>query len=282
MGSPRLGGLAYRATFTRALRQTYPEMAVLQLDAGRSMGEVTDATGRELDDLALENEAVLEALSLVGYDAANLTVHDAVYLSRYFAPGAASRPAALERFVSANLEPSRAGLAAPAPYVVRTLEGTRLPGGALRIAVAGVTEPNRQAETASGYRVIDPARALAATLPRARAEADLVVVLAYMSASQAEGLRARLGSLADVVVVANSLGEPPAATLESPVALYSWYKTQMLGELRARIENGRLVAPEQRFVRMDEPLSRDPDVEALVERSSSEVRRARERRFAGG
>ena len=114
------------------------------------------------------------------------------------------------------------------------------------------------------------------------AEADLVVVLAYMSASQAEGLRARLGSLADVVVVANSLGEPPAAALESPVALYSWYKTQMLGELRARIENGRLVAPEQRFVRMDEPLSRDPDVEALVERSSSEVRRARERRFAGG
>jgi 2',3'-cyclic-nucleotide 2'-phosphodiesterase (5'-nucleotidase family) len=282
MGSPRLGGLAYRATFTRALRRMYPEMAVLQLDGGRSMGEVTDAAGRELDDLALENEAVLAALTIGGYDAANLTVHDAVYLSRYFAPGVTSRPAALELFVSANLEPSRGGLAAPAPYVVRTLEGARLPGGALRIAVAGVTEPNRQAEAASGYRVVDPARALAAALPRARAEADLVVVLAYMGVRQAEGLRARLGALADVVVVANSLGEPPAAMLEGSIALYSWYKTQMLGELRARVERGRLVAPEQRFVKLDEPLPRDPEMDALVERSSSEVRRARERRFSGG
>lgn len=284
MGSPRLGGMPYRQAYVEGFRARYPQIATLRLDAGRSMGEFVDAEGRELPDLALENEYVVDALGRFGFDAANLTAHDAKYLERYFTTGSAETAAGarpiLGRFVSANLVPARDGLAAPPPFVLAELapysgEGPR------RVAIAGVTEPIPGEATPGGFRVVDPAEALSKVLPAARAAADLVVVLAYMPRDRGEALAGSLGGLADVVVVANSLGEPPEARLsEDMIVAYSWYKTQMLGELRMKGSGSKIVKAVNRYVKMEEPLPRDPAAAALVDEAKAAVRAAREKRFA--
>jgi 2',3'-cyclic-nucleotide 2'-phosphodiesterase (5'-nucleotidase family) len=282
LGNTRLGGLPYRESFAAGLRAAAPEVPLVRVDAGRSMGPFTSAEGEELADLVAQNFGLLDALGALEFDAINMTSHDAPFLSRFF--DAATRGdlqpthPVRSRIVSANLVPMRAGLEAPPPYVVRRVA---TPKGERRIAIAGATEPADASDRESGYRVADATASLDAALRRARAESDLVVVLAYMPARAADALRARLGTLADVVVAANSFGEPGEARLEAaPRLVYSWYRTEKLGELRLVLDGPSVAAAGNRYVEMQEPLPRDPRAEALVERTKAEVRRLREERFA--
>jgi 2',3'-cyclic-nucleotide 2'-phosphodiesterase (5'-nucleotidase family) len=285
MGNPQLGGLPYRAAFVEGLRAAWPGVATLELDAGSSMAAIKNPSGKVVPDFEVQNEWVVTAFDRLGFDAANLTDHDAPFLARYLARDAAERAAAerpvLARFVSANLEPARPDLVAPPPYVVRTVAGERLPGGSLRVAVAGATRRNPALEAEAGFRTTDAAAALERALPRARAESDLVVVLAHMPASEGEALAARLGPLADVVVVASSLSGDRAPSLDGPVrVVYSWYKTQQLGVLALHLDGTRIRSAAWTYVKLDDPLPRAPRADETVVEAKEAVRRVRDARRA--
>jgi hypothetical protein len=285
MGNPRLGGLPYRLAFTEGFRAARPDVGVLQLDAGASMVELANTEGKVVEDYVVEDEWVATALDRLAFDAANLTDRELPYFARLHDTGAWDRAVGehpmLGRFVSANVEPARAGLAPPPPFVVRTVAAPRLPAGSLRVAVAGVTQGNTRLEAASGYRVTDARAALAAALPRAREQSDLTVVLAYMTAEEGQVLAAGLGGLADVVIVANSLSGDAAPALEAaPRVTYSWYKTQKLGVLELELSGSKVASATNTYVKLDEPLPRDPVAEELAAGAKQAVREAKERRFA--
>jgi 2',3'-cyclic-nucleotide 2'-phosphodiesterase (5'-nucleotidase family) len=285
MGNPRLGGLPYRFAFTEGFRAARPEIGTLQVDAGASMASVTNVEGREVADFVARDEGVVTALDRLGFDAVNVTPRDISFLSRYFREDAWERAVgqrpALARFVSANLEPTRGGLVAPPPYVVRTVSAPRVAGGSVRVAIAGVTQPEAKNEPLEGFRVTPPLDALARALPRARELSDFVVVLAYMPARQAADLAASLGPLADLVVVANSLSGDAAPVLDrAPRVVYSWYKTQNLGVVRMTLDGTAVRSAAASYVKLDDPLPRDPLAEELAAAAEATVRSAKERRFA--
>ncbi len=284
MGDPTLGGTPYRASFTSGLRTARTGLGVLQVDAGASMKDVANSAGREVEDFAIEDDATLRALDMLGIDAANLTTHELPFVARFlredrWAAAVIDRPA-LGRFVSANVRAVRQGAVSPPPYLVREIEGTRLEGGVVRIAVAGVTAPDPKLDPALGFEITDPATALSDALPAARNASDLVVVLAYMPVREAADLVAKLGDLVDVVVVASSLSGDAEPVLDRrPIVVYSWYKTQKLGVLGLRL-NGRTIASARvDYVALAAPLPREERLDLLAAETKRSVRDAKERRF---
>lgn len=281
-GNAQLGGLPYRFGYTEGFRDAYPGVATLQLDAGQSMGTVTDPQGTELADLVVRDDWVLRALGDLQYDAANLTSVDLEYLARYLTINdwdqARARHPMLDRFVSANLRPVRQGLRAPSPFVVRSLDGERL-DTPLRIGITGVTAPQPVA-LRCGFEVLDPAAALADTLPRLRAECDLVIVLAYLPSHEAEALAAAYGAQVDLWVVAQSITDEIAGELRGPIRVVrARYKSQALGELLVSMDGRSITAATNRYVKLDEPLPRDPLAEELAAEAKRQVREAQMERF---
>jgi hypothetical protein len=283
-GNAKAGGPPYRFGYEQAFEGEHAAAAVLSVDAGEWTTALRDRNGEILEDLEIQNEWVVRVLDRFEIDAVNVTARDADFLAaRYLRPDAweaavAERPA-LARFVSANLRPARQGVLAPPAYVVRSVEGTRLRGGRLRVAIAGVTEdaaPARQA----GFDVVDPATALADVLPKARAESDFVVVLAYLSPARVAELARRLDGLVDLYVVAHPTARDREPELGAPPLIaYARYRTQLLGELHAHFGDGGVEKATNRYVPLEEPCPRHPEAERLAAEAHAAVKAARTRRF---
>lgn len=192
-GEGRLGGLEGRAEVVAKLREAHRE--VLLVDAGNALlgAETLESRGRP----------VLEAYERMGYTAANLGFRD-------FRLGKAVtveivRSSKLQ-LVSANLIDADTGQLIVRPYVV-------VEAGGQRVAVLGLTQsppgldslPHLQSQLA-GIRIRAPAEALAEWLPKAQAEAGVVLLVYYGSPSSLRPLRERFGPQLAAILVG---GAPP-------------------------------------------------------------------------
>lgn len=283
MGNPLLGGLPFRFGYTEAYRAEHPADAVLQLDIGASMADVLDAEGDEIPDQVERNEWVASAMQQLGYDAVNVTHFDLDYLYRHwqvdsYAADAAGTPI-LRRFVSANVEPVSNRSLAPEPFVVRTVRTAE--GRDIRIALLGVTEPSPVPhDEQRGYRVTDPHTALRRVLPEARKTSDVVIVMAYISSTSVDRILSGLESDVDILIVAHSLGtEIPARIDQSPRVVYSWYKTQMLGELHLVFGENKISSATNRYIKLDTPIPRDPLAERIVVSADDAISRVKAERY---
>src|SRR4051794_36809881 len=175
-----LGGLARRAT---ALRQTRGGGGdVLVVDAGNALfGEESIDSG---------GAVIVEAYNALGYDAVNLTPRD-------FRLGKAATVEALGRakfaVVSANLVDEGADALPVKPFVVKKTADAR-------VAIVGVSEPpagldylpHLKAQLA-GVKIRPVDEALGEWIPKAKAEADEVVLLYYGSAKGLKAVREKFG-----------------------------------------------------------------------------------------
>jgi len=285
-GHPQ-GGLPWRLGYTEGFRDAYPDAGYLQVDAGHSMSNGLDMNGKLHADQYVKNEWVLNALGKFNFDAANISHNDIYYLADFLKGGgvweqAVAKYPMLARFVSANLVPDlpTSGLVAPPPYVVRTMTGKRLSGGALRVAFVGLTENNPVLPMQTGFRVVPAEVALEKVLPKARSESDLVCVLFYGAPDAADALAKRFIGKVDVFIVAH-----PRAREKDPVLggqyniVYCKYQTRQLGELRMQFDGTTLTSATNRYVTLDEQLPKDPVAEAMAAEAKESIRTAQEARF---
>ena len=183
-----LGGIERRATLVAGLREDHA--ALLLLDAGNALygGESARSGGA----------AVVAAYAAMRYDAFNVSYRD-LRLGREHAldlMNAAPLPA-----VSANLLDAATGEPIFRPFVVKDAGGTR-------VAVVGVTDtppalaslPHLRKQLA-GVTIRPAAEALQEWLPRAKEEADTVVVLYYGTARGARAIRDKFGPAIAAIVV---------------------------------------------------------------------------------
>ena len=217
------GGLPRRATLVAAQREGTANggAGLLLLDAGGALfGPESVATG---------GRGIVAAYERLQYDAVNLATSD-------FRLGAAHTADILNgarlHALSANLLDEQTGKPAFAPYVVKPLGGRR-------VAIVGVTEPPASLERLphlaaqlSGLRVRPSAEALSEWLPRAKAEADLVVVLYHGPARPLRQLRGQFG---DVVTVFLCGGVRP---LQLPPGDARLVATDEHGKALGRVELG--------------------------------------------
>jgi hypothetical protein len=208
-GAHGLGSLARRQTLVLELRRREP--GLLLLDAGDALfGDESVPSG---------GKVVAATYDALGYDAVNIGYRD-------FRLGKAATLAALQgaKFapLSANLLDDASGQPLFRPYVVKS-------AGAERIAIVGVTESPAALEMLpelkrqlAGVRIAPPAKALAAALPKARAEAGHVIVLFYGSAAGVGPIRKQFGASVDAILMGGAApGELPETSVPAIVGAAS-------------------------------------------------------------
>ena len=283
-GHPQ-GGLPWRLGYTEGFRSAYPDVAYLQVDAGNSMADLIDNTGKLLSDQNVKCEWVVKAFDKFGFDAMNISHKDIYYLAKFLKAGewekAVAAQPGLARFVSANLEPEKAdsGLVAPPPYVVRTMTGSRLPGGSIRVAFIGLTENNPNLPQHTGFKVVSPEIALERVLPKARAESDVVVVLLYGGAEIAQSLSKRTVGQVSTFIISHPTSRDKEAQLGPVNLVYARFQTKNLGELRMKFDGKSLASVTNRYVLMDAKLPKDPLAEAMAAEAKEAIKQAQIERF---
>ncbi|HZN64877.1 MAG TPA: VWA domain-containing protein [Tepidisphaeraceae bacterium] len=207
-GHPGNGGLARRVTVVSAVRAE--GTPVLLADAGNWLAGAESVSSR--------GAVIVAAYDALGYDVANVTTKDLYW----------GRQATLDLLKSAKFAPVSATLvdeqtATPvfAPYAVQT-------AGNAKVAVLGLCEPPaglnvlpHLRQQLAGVRIRPPAEALDEWLPKAKAEADHVVVLYHGNGRGLRALRAKLAG-SGVVVAAGGVrpenvmadGDPPVVAAE--------------------------------------------------------------------
>mgnify|MGYP000870983600 CR=1 FL=1 len=287
-GHPQ-GGLPWRLGYTEGFRAAYPDSGYLQVDAGHSMSNGLNMQGKLHPDQYVKDEWVLKALDKFNFDAVNISHNDIYYLadflkSRETWDQAVAKYPVLARFVSANLVPDlpASGLVAPPPYVVRTMAGKRLSGGALRVAFIGLTENNPQLPMQTGFRVVPVETALDKVLPSARSESDMVCVLFYGAPDAADALAKRYAGKVDLYIVAHPRAREKDPVLGGPYNIvFCKYQTRQLGEVRMQFDGTTLTSLTNRYVTLDEQLPKDPEAEKMAAEAKDSVRTAQEERFNG-
>ena len=238
------GGLARRATALADLRKT--SASLLLLDAGNALigaDSVTSGGG-----------VIVAGYNALAYDAVNISFRD-------FRFGKAQTLAVLKEakfaVISANLLDDQTGQPLFSPYVVKK-------AGAQRIAILGVADlpeavanlPHMKRQLA-GVRVQPVAEALAAWLPKARAEADAVVLLYYGTSAGLAPVREKFGKDLAAILVGGIRPEqlPPDAT--PPMAA-----TSEQGRQLALLQLGQ--KPRLSHIAIDEKLAADPAMEKVL------------------
>jgi 2',3'-cyclic-nucleotide 2'-phosphodiesterase (5'-nucleotidase family) len=170
-----VGGAARRATLVRILRAR-AEAPVLLIDSG-------DTTTR--GPLATEYEGVdeIEAMNAIGYDMAAIGNNEFKLKDAEDINDAAGAQAALERLIRRARFPwlcanatdaSGALLPGVQPFVVRQI-------GPLRVAFLGLTAQRSSSyPQTKGLVIGDPVAAAKVWIPRARAEADVVIAVTHI------------------------------------------------------------------------------------------------------
>lgn len=246
-----LGGIAYLAAQTRALRAERP---TLLLAAGDMI------QGHTWANLS-RGAAVIETMNAMGFDAMALGNHELDFGQDVLAQRARE---ARFPFLAANV----AGLAATRPYAV-------LNAGSVRVAVVGLLTPDT-AHTTHPKNVVgldfgDPGESVRRLLPELRRRADVVVVLAHLGhgaerrlAQEVEGIDVVLGGHSHTRVT-----EPPM--VGGTLVAQAWEHGKALGVVDLTVDQGRVIRAEGRLVDIRPDGAAQPQVEAIVKRWDDRV-----------
>jgi len=243
-GHSGLGGLARRATAVSKLRGQAP---VLLLDAGNALYGP--------DSIAGNGGVIVRAYNALAYDAVNLTPRD-------FRLGKPAVTDALKEAkfaaVSANLLDVDTGQPLVRPYVVKETGGRRVAVLGLSEQPAGMEYLPHLKRQLAGVRIVPPAEALAQWLPKAKAQADDVVVLYYGSATGAKKIADSFGNGLAAILVGGARPEELPQTSGVPLVATSDH-----GKAVARLTLGAAGGAAEQ-VAIDDATEADPKMAALL------------------
>lgn len=265
-----LGGAARRATLIARLKAN-AAAPVLLIDAG-------DTTTR--GPLATEYEGLdeVEVMNAIGYDMAAIGNNEFKLKDGVDAGDAAGAQSALMRLIRRSEFPwlcanatdaSGALLPGVQPFVVRKI-------GNLRIAFLGLTAPRSKTyPQTKGLVIGDPVEAAKLWIPRARAEADVVIAVTHIGVAddkrlvrETRGLDAIVGGDSHTFLYA-PLTEKNLDGVGVPIVQDGEFGVN-LGEYRLTFEGDvvsgwRLAAFADRLVPVTAKLHPDPRIAAIVE-----------------
>ena len=239
------------------------------VDSGYSMADERNAHGGLRPDIIVKNDWVAKAYNQFPVDVLNVSSHDLRYFAQTFSKANSSRAETsllLDRIVGANTVVESKSQLAPKPFIVREMP-SREEGKAIRVAFVGLTETTPAPPI--GFKFTDPAEAARITVPQARKTADVIIVLAKLSAAEADRVARETPGI-DVIIAGNaeSLAQSftPPHYISQTLIVFTPFETRMVGELRFyRGAQGKFTT-KQRFITLDEILvPEDPAAKQLVE-----------------
>src|SRR5215475_783455 len=218
-----------------------------------------------------KNEWVLKSLERFRVDVINLTDQELAFLVSPAGRAAISGSRALlGRMVSSNTVSAAPDGTGIRPYVVALVPDRKGPaGGRIRVAFVGISDD--QNESAGGHRVRDPIETVRRVVSKARAEADVVVVLAHASTETASRIAHEAPGV-DVVIAGNGKEFTMPVTVGRVPVVFTAYETRMLGELRFYRNEDRSYTIKNRFIGLDSAIADDQQASAFVAESRQAVK----------
>jgi len=198
------GGLARRVGYIEAFKKKFKETPVVQVDGGFVF---YGSGGPEAD---IRNDQMVRALSRFPLDVINLGRDDLRLAQKLLLRDGLServqRLPMIKSLVSANgvFSPESAP---PAPYVIKEVAGPRIYGGKKKIKIGfiGVAAPTKPGDGTIDATVTPMFEATTKAVLKARAECDVLVIVAHCDLESA--LKIASENLeADVVIAADSGG----------------------------------------------------------------------------
>jgi 2',3'-cyclic-nucleotide 2'-phosphodiesterase (5'-nucleotidase family) len=270
-----LGGVARRLGYINAFRQRSPEAAVLMVDAGHIFSDDVNEEETALRaDAQLMNDWIVRANEQMPLEVVNLSFRDLRYASQLLQKDAKLKTEK-STLISANIKAVDAGRVNPAPYVIKTVTGKRLPKP-VRIAFIGLSDAppeNLKAAVAhSGFVVEDVLAAAKKTLAEVKDKADLTVIVGYLKLGTANKLALQNEDL-DLIIAADGRGlVPDPKQVNNALILYAANQTKHLGELRCYVDaQGVVDRFTARYVELDEVIPDDAEMARVTRQARGEI-----------
>jgi len=207
-----------------------------------------------------------EALTKMGVDAVNVGAPD---LSSGLSFLQDLQTSFSVPFVSANVRTPTGKLAFPA-YRVSKLKLTN--GKKVGVAMVGVTRPmdgRMPSASPPDYEITDPVAALKETLPKAKKESDLIILLAYYTREDVPALLEKLGEAAKnipiVVCGEFSAGKPKdyymnnAQRVGNTWVLTGGFEGRQIGHAIIEVDDGKLINIAPKLIEIEMFVPQDPE-----------------------
>jgi 2',3'-cyclic-nucleotide 2'-phosphodiesterase (5'-nucleotidase family) len=246
----------------------------------------------------LANEWTLRAYDAMHLAAVNISFRDLNQLEQIFAADAYKKLRqqypVIERFMSANVHPKSQAYASPQPYLIQELSDGRL-SRPVKIGLVGLTVDGVLSErqnprikvkertvpekilAARKFSIEDPLTAAKRILPDVSAQADLLIVLAYMPMAMVEQLIKENPKI-EVVLVASKIPLPqPPKQIGRTVVATSVNEGKVMGELRIYVDAQRRVkSVKNRYIGLDAVIPDDPEMAELRAKAREELKVVRQ------
>ncbi len=237
------GGLARRKTFVSQQRSG----DALLVDAGNL------TAGGRLWEL-LELDYILRGYMEIGYDAVNAGKREAGLPAATLKELNAKYPF----FVSANVHDANGDLIFLAYRVITLKSG-------YRAAVIGVLDDTLLPdEVGDGVTIAPPEEAIAKALPKAREDADFIVLLAFASEQTMKSFAERFFEIS--AIVGGDVEQPSgdAIAANKSTLVYVTDNGKSVGRLNLRYVGGQYIAEKNSITMLLDNVSDDPAIAALV------------------
>ena len=241
------GSLARWAAYVDAAGK---DVASVRVNADYWLEDAMGFEGATRPDVALMDQWMAQALALGSWDALNVGPNDLAGLASLPTGAAEGLP-----LVSATV--SAPGVR---PYVI-------VERGGRKVGITGIAGAVPTLTQVPGAKEADPN----AILDELVAKVDVVVLLAYQAEDLAANLVGRHPEI-DVVVDAAGHREFEEPTLRRGTTfVYAHYQTMRAGELRLRLDGGRIVGGVDRKVDLDPEMPDEPKTAALARQAKTEI-----------
>lgn len=272
------GGLARRVGYVEGFKKKFPDVPVIQVEAGNFLSDSVSYQGNMTPVVLLQNRQVLAAYNRFRVDVVNLSRTDLPYAWTLLSVGGLSERIAsfpvIESVISANGVFDDA-LRAPAPYLIKEVTGPRIGRRRkkVRIAFVGLAEGARGAEGIDA-RVSDIFKVARRVVPSARRGSDLLVIVAHATMDTALRL-AEQNPEADVVIAGDTGGAVNPRRVGRALIVGAAPGNTQEGDLRVYISKTGEFTYTFRSLDLDATVPADADALAFTEEARREMARFR-------
>ena len=257
------GSISRMQAYLRASRAQNTGVPDVLLHGGYLFEDAMGLDGGLRADVPVLNTWMRKGVEALGIDVVNVAYVDL--------PGFQALDTAPAWGVSANVQ---------GPEGRSPSSGRLLDADGVKVGVTGITASGMTFVETPDYAVTEPVQAAVTALQDLAGQgADVLVLLAYDAPAAAKEIAARVPEL-DVVIDTAMHREFYEPFVEgSAVWVRSHYQTMRLGELRLKLDGGRVVGHLDRKIDLDPEVPDDPELFELVVASREAIGAAQEAVF---
>ncbi|HEY6327977.1 MAG TPA: multiheme c-type cytochrome [Blastocatellia bacterium] len=264
------GGMARRVGYLDAFAERFKDIPTLLVDTGGSLSKLTTSHEMLMSYAIAQDDWMIKAYDKFKVDVINVSDREVPYLSSLTPEEGgenAGTSSILDRMISANASSSTNSKISFRPYIIKTVQARQPGGGApklVRIGFVGVSDNvSRDKVPVSGVTLADPVETARKTVAAVRDKADVVVVLAHVTADVGERIAKQTNGI-DLLLVGNDEIFTPPRHIGNTLMAFTANDGTMFGEARFyRNESGRYSVKE-RFVGIDTGIPEDTEATAFV------------------